>query len=156
MYKNQRRTIEDGLMSGMYLETIQRYEAHSYKDNFDFKAVKKLIQNDLEFLCGTSHELKKKVLREAKNQFRYFERNNFNTRKCFLTIALVASTLHDNEMAELPDGMVRLVEDSNKELVKAMNSKKSGFKADEIVKIYRSCEKHATKLIGVLQKNGYY
>jgi hypothetical protein len=81
-------------------------------------------------------------------------------KKCFLILAQVAGALNDNDMAELPSGTIKVIEDTNRIVLEAYNDpnllQEDKLTQEELLKIYRSAEKHATKLIAKLQKDGYY
>ena len=63
-------------------------------------------------------------------------------------------------MAQLPSGTIKVIEDSNRVVQEAYNECESDeeeeLTQEELLKIYCSAEKHATKLIKKLQKDGYY
>lgn len=159
MYKNAKRTIEDCLVTELYLEVIRQAEVKS-DDKKAYNGAKKLLQEDLNKVVGLDTKIKKRLDKAAKNVFDYFVDNQFDTRKCFLTLSQVAGALNDNEMAELPDGTIKVIADTNDRVQEAYNDpnilQEDKLTQEELFKIYRSAEKHATKLIRKLQKDGYY
>jgi hypothetical protein len=154
-YRNAKRTVEDCLISELYLEVIRQWEG-KYKNTDSFKKAKSLLEQDLKSLCGLDTKVVKRLKKEAGNVFEHFVDNKFDTRKCFITIANMGAALNDNELAELPSGVIEVIQDTNNIVEQAFNDPDADLTQEDIVKIYRSCEKHATKLIAKLQKDGYY
>ena len=159
MYRNEKRTVEDCLVTELYLEVIRQAEVKS--DNKEsYSRAKKLLQEDLNNIIGLDTKIAKRLFKTSKIAFDHFVDNKFDTRKCFLTLSLVAGALNDNEMAELPSGTIKVIADTNRIVQEAYNAPNllQGDKLtqEELLKIYRSAEKHATKLIKKLQKEGYY
>jgi hypothetical protein len=159
MYRNEKRTVEDCLVTELYLQVIEQAEEKSKNKNA-YKRAKELLQEDLDFLVGNDTKIKKRLSKVVKIAIRYFVENKFVIRKSFLTISLVAGALNDNDMAQLPSGTIKVIEDSNRVVQEAYNEceldEEEELTQEELLKIYRSAEKHATKLIKELQKDGYY
>jgi hypothetical protein len=155
MYRNQKRTVEDALVSELYLETIRQWEG-KHKNSESFKKARKLLEEDLNNLIGRDVKIAKSLSRVVKIAFNHFADNKFDTRKCFITISNMGAALNDNELVELPSGVVEVIQDTNAIVEKAYNDPDAELTQEDIVKIYRSAEKHATKLISKLQKEGYF
>lgn len=154
-YRNAKRTIEDALISELYLEVIRQWEG-KYTNSDSFKKARELLDQDVKSLCGLDNKVVKRLKKEAGNVFDYFVDNKFDTRKCFLTIANIGAALNDNELVELPNGVIEIIQDTNSIVEKAYEDPDAELSQEDIAKIYRSCEKHATKIIAKLQKDGYY
>jgi uncharacterized circularly permuted ATP-grasp superfamily protein len=159
MYRNEKRTVEDCLVTELYLEVIRQAEEKSKNKNA-YKRAKELLQEDLNNIIGLDTKIAKRLFKASKIAFDHFIDNKFDTRKCFLTLSLVAGALNDNDMAELPSGTIKVIADTNRIVQEAYNDpsllQEDKLTQEELLKIYRSAEKHATKLIKKLQKDGYY
>lgn len=89
MYRNAKRTVEDTLVTALYLEVIRQAEVKS--DNKEsYSGAKKLLQEDLNLLVGRDTKIAKRLLKASKIAFNHFVDNKFDTRKCFLTLSQVA------------------------------------------------------------------
>ena len=155
MYRNQKRTIEDSLVSELYLETINQWEGRN-RNTESFKKARELLEGDLKALTGSDDKLKSKVRKASYIAFNYFVDNKFDTRKCFITLATIGQVLNDNEMAIIPEGTLQVIEDTNAIVDQAYNDPDADLTSDELERIYNSCIKQASKIIKKLQENGYY
>ena len=153
-YLRQIDAIENTLMPALMLIAL---EHHRKDDPTALTDVYNSIQGDITTFLKNNRQFYKAINAVSNRAFKYFYKEKFeSTRKCFMTIKAAAESLEQNEIIYLFNG----TKEAFKQIDDAMNCKtslkKNKLTKEDIVKMRKSAEKHATKLIAKLQKDGYY
>lgn len=158
MYLRQIDAVENALIPKLLIDTIYHY-LQSGKTT-DFNEMLNMLAKDVKLVVGNNSKFYKAVNGLSRRVFKYFYENKFNTRKCFITIKRMAEELEANEIIHLFDGTRQAFDDIDFTINKAIKTEdldsEYRYTPEEMEKIITSCEKHATKLIAKLQKDGYY